>query len=173
MLVFLVSLTLLLTTLRETISREQIIFKTSTLENYDIRKGWAFWLEVSVFFIELLITIFCLIENKKLKKLEALGFTPFIANPSPSTMSRLNSTSEYFNPNFQRSQSNQDMDPIQTISDPSNDGWSACKAKNCQLFNKTHPNLPFPTISFNNPAFLNESPDLRRHKPFNDSFDFI
>ena len=168
-----VSLTLLVTTLRETITREQIIFKTSTLDNYHMKKGWAFWVELSVLILNVHILMFCLIESQKLRKLEAIGFTAFIANPSPNSLSRFETSSEYFNPNFRRiNHLTQETDPISTISDPSKDGWNGCNSQNCQLFNKTHPNLPFPTISFNNPAFLNESPQLT-HKSFSDSFDFI
>jgi hypothetical protein len=160
----LVDLILLLTTLRETISREQIIFHTSTFENYEITKGWAFWVELSVAAIDIFIVILCVIENKQIKNSEPLELSMYLTNPSPNSMTRLNITSEYLNPHF-RSHShnhNQQLDPISTISD----GWSRCNSNRCQLDDKSLSINQFCSTSFNNPAFLNDSPDLTRNRLF-------
>ncbi|CAG2113872.1 unnamed protein product [Medioppia subpectinata] len=164
--VFLSTLTLLLMTIQTSASREQLIFNNSPVENYDIRNGWSFWLEVTVLVVNVLIIGLCLVEMNRIRKLDALGFTAFIANPGPDIMSH------DFSPNFE-SLSNEYTNQISIISDPSTDGWNRCNQHNCQLLNKTFPNLPFQSIAFNNPAFLPESPDLRRHKPFNNHFEII
>ncbi|CAG2171751.1 unnamed protein product [Oppiella nova] len=150
----------------KSISREQFIFKTSAAENYHITNGWAFWLEVTALVINISIIMLCLLEMNRLNRLEALGFTAFIANQSPHTIHNS------FSPNLQ-SLSDDETNHISIISDPSADGWNRCNQQNCQLFNKTYPNLPFQSISFNNPAFLPDSPDLRQHKPFINHFEII
>lgn len=119
--VLLVSLTLVLTTVREGTSREQKIFHNSVVDNYWLRKGWAFWLEVAVLCIDLCIVVLCLIEQRKLRFLDELGFTAFIANPNSYSLSPF-STSEYLNSCFETTERlSADKNPILTISNRSND----------------------------------------------------
>ena len=162
----------MLTTVREAKSREHIIFHNSVQDNYHLRKGWAFWLQVVVLCFDIILIALCLIENQKLKLLDELGFTAFIANPNQDSLSRF-STSEFFNPNFQRGYLSSDKGPISTISDPSNDGWVEFPAQNCHLLNRAEDNRLVPSISYNNPAFLNESPDLTNNRKMETSFNFI
>lgn len=158
------ALILLLTTLRETISREQIVFLKSTLENYETTKGWAFWLQVAVTVIDIIIVILCAVENNKLNKLQLI-LSAYAQNPSPNSLAQIDysCTSEYFNPYFSSVYNNPStIDPISTISDKAFDGWAQCNSPHCQLESRNFPNpLHFCSSSFSNPAFLDENHEIR------------
>lgn len=66
------ALVLTLVTIKESLAESTVLYRLYAYKNFSLQKGWAFWMEVAIVTLDLIILVLCATENIQLSKIDTL-----------------------------------------------------------------------------------------------------